>query len=161
VAELPAELRDKVVKIRDERLFPDIPELDKQEFPFWGVGLVFRPVFAYFYGYNPTARKFVAIRVTEGGQLLVSGISPATEAKSFKQSVTDTGTVLDLREEFYRVLIINDGPNSVYVAFNRAATTSDFELNPGEYIEISILITKLGLICNTGENANVRILALR
>ncbi|MCD6094174.1 MAG: hypothetical protein J7J51_05255 [Candidatus Omnitrophica bacterium] len=161
MAELPDELRRRVVKVVDPTLFPDIPDLDKEDFPFWGFGLVFQPSLSYLYGYNPTKRGFVALRVTEGGQLLVSGMSPATEALAKKESVTDAGVVVDLGGEYNVHLIINDGPNSVYIAFNRAATTSDFELKSGEYLEIPILAEKIGLICNATETATVRILSRR
>ena len=45
----------------------------------------------------------------------------------------------------------------MYIAFNRSATTNDIELQPNEALELSILLSGVGLICNTGENANVRI----
>jgi len=158
MAELPDEYRRKVVKLVKPELFPDIPDLDKEEFPFWGIGLVFQPSLSYLYGYSPTDRKFIALRVNSFGQLLVAGVSPSTEWNFAKLSVDETGVYHDFGKEYSRILIINDGPNNAYVALNRAATTSDIEIQPGEAIELSILVSSIGAICNSGETATVRVI---
>ena len=155
----PEEIERILVKFVDRRLLVDIPEINTFKLPYFIFKGVFTPSLSFLYGYNTTKRGFVALRVTEEGQLLVSGISPATEWYATKTSVTDTGTVIDLGKEYSVHLIINDGPNSVYVAWNRAATTNDFELKPGEYLEVALLANKIGLICNSGESATVRILS--
>jgi len=76
-------------------------------------------------------------------------------------TITDTEDVTDFVSLIgYRannLLVINDGPNSVYVAVNSTASTNDFELKNGEFISIPVLVDSLHLICNSGETANVRI----
>ena len=112
------------------------------------------------YAYNPSKDRLVPVRVNAEGQLLIAGLSPSTEWKYYKKDVSDTGVYIDFGKEYSRILVINDGPNSVYLAFDRQATTNDIELKNGEYLELSILTTGLGLITNSGETATVRIIIL-
>ena len=153
------ELMSKRQKLTDRRLLVDIPEIDTHILPAFTLGTDIQPRLAYMYAYNPTEKRFVALRVTGAGQLLVYGISPATEWKFNNPTVDDSGTLLDLTEEYSTHMIINDGPYDVYVAFGRAATTSDILLRAGEWMEIKILTRYIGLITNTGESTSVRVIS--
>ena len=58
-------------------------------------------------------------------------------------------------------LLINDGPNTVYVSLvGTVATTSDFQLKSGESLAPIDPTTGVGLICATAETATVRVYAL-
>jgi len=158
MVELPDELRRRVVKLIDPRLFTDIPNLRGQDFPAWGVPLIIQPSFSFLYGYSESDKKFIALRTNTYGQLLVAGVSPSTNWESTKLSVDENGVYHTFSGQYTRILIINDGPNSAYIAFNRAATTSDFELKSGEWIELPLLVSGLGAICASGETATLRVI---
>ena len=146
-------------KITDSRLLVDIPQIDTYELPFFTLGTDIQPRMAFMYAFNPTENRFVALRVTGAGQLLVYGISPATEWESHQITVTDSGHLLELSGELSTHLIINDGPYDVYVAFGRAATTEDFKLKAGEWIETKVLAKDIGFITESGQSTNVRVLS--
>jgi len=66
---------------------------------------------------------------------------------------------LDGRRE---VLLINDGPGTVYVnLINGTATTADFPLKVGEFLSPAHRVgPQLGLVCATSQTATVRVLGV-
>jgi hypothetical protein len=75
-------------------------------------------------------------------------------------SAEDTNSAVSFGFNGY-VVIVNDGPNHVYVSLvGTTATTNDFQLKSGESLAPNDPTTGLGLICATAETATVRVLAL-
>ena len=85
-------------------------------------------------------------------------------------SATDVNSVVTVDidasdEKAFTLLLINDGANEVFVDFNNSiATSADFQLKSGEFINVSTEggydIRVFGIICSAGETATVRVLAL-
>lgn len=93
--------------------------------------------------------------------ILLFMFSPLAFAIPSKQgtiSATDVEATTTLGG--YHVVLVNDGPNEVFVAFNKAsaATTSDFKLDANESVVLDSndRIDTVRHICSTGETASVR-----
>jgi hypothetical protein len=75
-------------------------------------------------------------------------------------SADDTNSAVSFGFNGY-VVIVNDGPNHVYVSLvGTTAATTDFQLKSGESLAPNDPTTGIGLICATAESATVRVLAL-
>jgi len=80
-------------------------------------------------------------------------------------SATDTSSEVAFGFAATEVLVINDGTDEVYITFESGtATTAMFPLNSGEYINPSFKGGQLkprvmGIVCDTGETATVRVIA--
>lgn len=79
-------------------------------------------------------------------------ILSATQASS-EDSFTDTTLFKD-------ILITNEGPYEVYIAFGATAATTDFRLEPRESLVVNTVKYQIAAICNTGETATVSILGV-
>jgi len=81
-------------------------------------------------------------------------------------SASDVNTAISFGFTATKVVLKNDGPNSVFVDFSDSvAATSDFEIKIGETLAISkdgseAGFTQFGAICSAGQTAVVRTLAI-
>lgn len=89
---------------------------------------------------------------------MFSSVALAIPSKQGTISATDVAGTTTLGG--YHVVLVNDGPNEIYIAFNKesAATTSDFKLDSGESITLDSndRIDNVKHICSAAETASVR-----
>jgi len=112
-------------------------------------------------GWSDTEKKWLMVRVDSAGRLKTAIPGLATKHKYNVISVSDTEVTTDLMEKYMTHLIINDGPNSVYINFDDTATTSSIEIKAGEMLTIDYEFQVLHAICASGETATIRWIALR
>jgi hypothetical protein len=74
-------------------------------------------------------------------------------------SVTDTSATYTFPHcTDWDLNIVNDGPDEAYIRFDMGpATTSDFPLNAGEFLNKSLSVSALALVCAASETATVRV----
>ena len=115
---------------------------------------------AHLLAWDETEKMWRLVRCDASGLLKVSGVSPPTDYEYKSVSVSDTETTVSLTQTRGTHLIINDGTNECFIAFDKTATTSSFPLYAGETLSIDLEFKTLHAICNSGETTTLRWLAL-
>jgi hypothetical protein len=109
------------------------------------------------------------IRVALVAAMILTNRLALAEGQQYAASVaiTSSNTSVTFGFTASQVLLINDGPNKVYVDFaDTEADLSGFEVRPGESISVSATSSTpgrsgIGVVCAVGENSTVRVLALQ
>jgi len=72
---------------------------------------------------------------------------------------TGASGLVELKRASKKLLVRNDGPNDVFLAFDEdTAETTDFKITNGDgLVELPVQCEKVAVICATGETASVRI----
>lgn len=110
----------------------------------------------------------IALGAVTGLALVLAGLAVSQGAsvpRTFAQSVavSDTATTLTFGFDATLLVLVNDGPSTVYLEFGPGATTSDFALRSGENATLGLLTRagELSLICAAGQTATVRVWAVQ
>ena len=138
------------------REFPLEPFIEKEK-----VSEDITKVLSHLLVWSDSLEQWLKARGDVSGRLMISAPGLATKHAYNSISASDSETTVDLGEKYTTHLIINDGPNSVYVNFDATATTSSIEIKAGEVLRIDYEFKVLHVICASGETASVRWIALK
>ena len=116
---------------------------------------------------NPAIMQFImlaSIAAQQSKVRLLEESKVPTGSKSFTWNVTDTEKEIVLGTPWISFSLLNDGSNNVYIRINTldGNMTNEAGIKSGERYTFNAtypLITKIYLVCNSGEGATVRVYA--